>query len=89
MRNALRGTLAGKVTLSTVWDHPLISRYPGSYIRQYVYKEFDEFNLPVAAGSRKNAGKTLGVGVQFDCYEVVPTARVPGKSGLLTASPRS
>jgi OmpA-OmpF porin, OOP family len=28
-------------------DHPLISRYPGSYISTYVQKEFDEFTLPL------------------------------------------
>jgi outer membrane protein OmpA-like peptidoglycan-associated protein len=28
-------------------DHPLISRYPGSYIRHYILKEFDEFELPM------------------------------------------
>ena len=28
-------------------DHPLISRYPGSYIAKYLTKEFDEFTLPL------------------------------------------
>lgn len=28
-------------------DHPLISRYPGSYIERYFQKEFDEFTLPL------------------------------------------
>jgi OOP family OmpA-OmpF porin len=28
-------------------DHPLISRYPGAYIRNYLQKEFDEFELPL------------------------------------------
>jgi OmpA-OmpF porin, OOP family len=28
-------------------DHPLISRYPGSIIREYVQKEYDEFLLPL------------------------------------------
>jgi OOP family OmpA-OmpF porin len=28
-------------------DHPLISRYPGSVITQYLAKEFDEFTLPL------------------------------------------
>jgi OOP family OmpA-OmpF porin len=28
-------------------DHPLISRYPGTYIRNYIQKEFDEFELPL------------------------------------------
>ena len=28
-------------------DHPLITRYPGSYIAKYLTKEFDEFSLPL------------------------------------------
>src|SRR5208337_133710 len=28
-------------------DHPLISRYPGSFIGAYFQKEFDEFTLPL------------------------------------------
>ncbi len=28
-------------------DHPLISRYPGSFIKEYVQKEYDEFTLPL------------------------------------------
>ena len=28
-------------------DHPLISRYPGSFIAKYLTKEFDEFTLPL------------------------------------------
>jgi OOP family OmpA-OmpF porin len=28
-------------------DHPLISRYPGSFINRYLTKEFDEFTLPL------------------------------------------
>ena len=28
-------------------DHPLISRYPGSYIAKYLTKEFDDFALPL------------------------------------------
>ena len=27
-------------------DHPLISRYPGSFIKAYLTKEFDEFTFP-------------------------------------------
>lgn len=34
--------LAGK-------DHPLISRYPGSFIREYDEKEYDEFDLPIGS----------------------------------------
>jgi OOP family OmpA-OmpF porin len=29
-------------------DHPLISRYPGSYITNYFTKEFDDFTLPLS-----------------------------------------
>jgi flagellar motor protein MotB len=32
-------------------DHPLISRYPGSYIYEYVHKEYDEFTLPLGTVS--------------------------------------
>lgn len=28
-------------------DHPLISRYPGSFIKEYAQKEYDEFTLPL------------------------------------------
>ena len=28
-------------------DHPLVSRYPGSFIRDYMQKEYDEFTLPL------------------------------------------
>jgi outer membrane protein OmpA-like peptidoglycan-associated protein len=28
-------------------DHPLISRYPGAFISEYQYVEFDEFTLPL------------------------------------------
>ena len=29
-------------------DHPVISRYPGSFIREYLQKEYDEFTLPLS-----------------------------------------
>jgi OmpA-OmpF porin, OOP family len=32
-------------------DHPLISRYPGSYITAYSQKDFDEFTLPLGKGN--------------------------------------
>ena len=35
-------------------DHPLISRYPGSYIAKYLTKEFDEFNLPLGPVDEEN-----------------------------------
>ncbi len=37
-------------------DHPLISRYPGSYISDYRVAEFDEFTLPL--GKLKEDGTT-------------------------------
>ncbi len=35
-------------------DHPLISRYPGSYISKYLTKEFDEFALPLGPVNEEN-----------------------------------
>jgi len=35
-------------------DHPLISRYPGSYIAKYLTKEFDEFSLPMGPVEEEN-----------------------------------
>jgi len=35
-------------------DHPLISRYPGSYIAKYLTKEFDEFALPLGPVDEEN-----------------------------------
>jgi len=35
-------------------DHPLISRYPGSYIAKYLSKEFDEFTLPLGPVDEEN-----------------------------------
>jgi outer membrane protein OmpA-like peptidoglycan-associated protein len=35
-------------------DHPLISRYPGSYIAKYLAKEFDEFALPLGPVDEEN-----------------------------------
>jgi outer membrane protein OmpA-like peptidoglycan-associated protein len=35
-------------------DHPLISRYPGSYISKYLSKEFDEFALPLGPVNEEN-----------------------------------
>jgi OmpA-OmpF porin, OOP family len=34
-------------------DHPLISRYPGSYITDYFQKEYDEIILPLGKGNSK------------------------------------
>ncbi|MGA3070495.1 MAG: DUF4892 domain-containing protein [Terracidiphilus sp.] len=35
-------------------DHPMISRYPGSYIAKYLTKEFDEFSLPMGPVEEEN-----------------------------------
>jgi len=35
-------------------DHPLISRYPGSYIAKYLTKDFDEFALPLGPVNEEN-----------------------------------
>jgi outer membrane protein OmpA-like peptidoglycan-associated protein len=35
-------------------DHPLISRYPGSYIAKYLTKQFDEFSLPLGPVDEEN-----------------------------------
>ncbi len=35
-------------------DHPLISRYPGSYIAKYLTKQFDEFALPLGPVDEEN-----------------------------------
>jgi outer membrane protein OmpA-like peptidoglycan-associated protein len=35
-------------------DHPLISRYPGSYIAKYLTKAFDEFSLPLGPVDEEN-----------------------------------
>jgi OOP family OmpA-OmpF porin len=39
-------------------DHPLISRYPGSYIRNYLQKEFDEFELPLGKLTNEKPSKS-------------------------------
>ena len=35
-------------------DHPLISRYPGSFITKYLTKEFDEFTFPLGKLTNAN-----------------------------------
>jgi outer membrane protein OmpA-like peptidoglycan-associated protein len=35
-------------------DHPLITRYPGSYIAKYLTKQFDEFSLPLGPVEEEN-----------------------------------
>jgi len=39
-------------------DHPLISRYPGSFIGEYQVMEFDEFNLPLGKANDGNLVKS-------------------------------
>ncbi len=39
-------------------DHPLIKRYPGSIIREYEWKEFDEYELPVGPMKGRKFQKT-------------------------------
>jgi OOP family OmpA-OmpF porin len=53
-------------------DHPLISRYPGSYIREYSQKAFDEFILPLGKAddgkftkSQRLEGKVTRL--RYDC----------------------
>lgn len=40
-------------------DSPLVTRYPGSVIDQYVTHEFDEFNFPVGAITKEGSPKSL------------------------------
>jgi OmpA-OmpF porin, OOP family len=40
-------------------DSPLVTRYPGSVIDQYVTHQFDEFNFPVGAIGKEGAPKSL------------------------------
>jgi OmpA-OmpF porin, OOP family len=39
---------AQKADIQNSKDHPLVSRYPGSFITLYSVSEFDEFNLPLS-----------------------------------------
>ena len=39
-------------------DHPLISRYPGSVIKSYLAKEFDEFTLPLGKTGEQKFAKS-------------------------------
>jgi len=42
-------------------DHPLLKRYPGSEIRAYLQKEFDEAVLPVGPADKQGFEKSLRV----------------------------
>ena len=52
-------------------DHPLVSRYPGSYIVKYVQKEFDEFELPLgkAVNEKPTKSQHLEGKVTYVYYE--------------------
>ncbi|MEW8549818.1 MAG: OmpA family protein [Candidatus Thiodiazotropha endolucinida] len=43
-------TTASAADVKDSADHPLISRFPGSSIMEYRFREFDEFTLPTGAG---------------------------------------
>jgi OmpA-OmpF porin, OOP family len=43
-------------------DHPLISRYPGSFIKEYSQKEFDEFTLPLGKLTKGKFEKSQHLG---------------------------
>jgi len=76
MANTLRAVtltclLVGLVTMPTMAqqqdvrgskDHPLISRYPGSFIKEYLQKDFDEFNLPLGKLTKGKFEKTQHLG---------------------------
>ena len=44
---AVLGARADESDIEGSKDHPLVSRYPGSFIKQYRIAEFDEFALPL------------------------------------------
>jgi OmpA-OmpF porin, OOP family len=53
-------------------DHPLITRYPGSYIEEYDQKEFDEFELPVGLVSADKPCKTQHLEGKLTLIRYVP-----------------
>ena len=67
-KNLIRGLLVASMLLCSAVrgkaqdiagkDHPLVSRYPGSFIREYDQKEYDEFELPVASNGPNKPCKT-------------------------------
>jgi OmpA-OmpF porin, OOP family len=60
-------------------DHPLISRYPGSYIKDYVTKEFDEFTLALGKTSDLKFAKSLHLEGKITRIVYTPP---PGRSVL-------
>jgi DDE superfamily endonuclease len=57
LRSYAGRAIAQQADLEGSKDHPLISRYPGSYIRNYLQKEFDEFGLPLGKLSNEKLSK--------------------------------
>jgi OOP family OmpA-OmpF porin len=53
-------------------DHPLISRYPGSYIEEYDQKEYDEYELPVGASAPDKPSKTRHLEGKITLIKYVP-----------------
>jgi len=69
---ALAAVSAGAQDARGSKDHPMITRYPGSYIRDYVQKPYDEFTLPLGRAdegkftkSQHLEGKTTRI--RYDC----------------------
>jgi OmpA-OmpF porin, OOP family len=60
-------------------DHPLISRYPGSYIEEYEQKEYDEYELPVGASASDEPCKTQHLEGKITLIRYVPPK---GRSAL-------
>ncbi len=60
-------------------DHPMLSRYPGSFIRDYQHQEFDELELPIGEAKDWNKlGKTERVeGRITKIFYTYPETRSP------------
>lgn len=62
-------------------DHPLISRYPGSFIKHYVVKDYDQYTLPLGVIEERklSESKTLKgkiTRIQYQAPEDVSTLQV-------------
>jgi flagellar motor protein MotB len=55
-------TMAQQQDLKGSKDHPLISRYPGSFIKEYSQKDFDEFPLPLGKLTKGKFEKSQQLG---------------------------
>jgi OOP family OmpA-OmpF porin len=53
-------------------DHPLITRYPGSYIEEYDQKEFDEIDIPIGFVSADKPCKTQHLEGKITLIRYVP-----------------